>query len=164
MYSLFLQNTGKRERSPTTKNCAPQTTAICGSVERQPPRGQWMASARRSLLCDQGIRSARRKSANAVPLPKILQPKQPLFAEVANVSHPESNGWPPLEEASFVIKAFAVPGNSSFSLCWMFMCHSAIVREVGKPFYNEIHCPAYHETAQTGLRNYKKKQYPFARR
>ncbi|GFY40735.1 hypothetical protein TNIN_292841 [Trichonephila inaurata madagascariensis] len=109
MYSLFLRKTGQRERSPTTKNCAPQTTAICGSGERQPPRVQWMTSARGSLLSDQGIPSAKRDSANAVPLPKIVHPKQPLFAEVANVSHPECNGWPPLGEASLVIKASPVP-------------------------------------------------------
>ncbi|GFY40734.1 hypothetical protein TNIN_292831 [Trichonephila inaurata madagascariensis] len=61
MYSRFVRKTGQRERSPTTKNCAPQTTAICGSGERQPPRVQWMASARGSLLSDQGIPSASRR-------------------------------------------------------------------------------------------------------
>ncbi|GFT85983.1 hypothetical protein TNCV_3256231 [Trichonephila clavipes] len=68
-----------------------------------------------------------------------------------------------LKTARFSSKKWNI-GNSSFSLCMMFMCHSAIVRELGKAFYNRIHCPAYHETAQTGLRNYKKKQYSFARR
>ncbi|GFS28144.1 hypothetical protein TNIN_95241 [Trichonephila inaurata madagascariensis] len=62
MYSLFLRKTGQRKRNPTTKNCAPQTTAICGSGERQPPRVQWMAYARGSLLCDQGIPSARNRT------------------------------------------------------------------------------------------------------
>ncbi|GFY49057.1 hypothetical protein TNIN_441021 [Trichonephila inaurata madagascariensis] len=144
--SLFLRKRGQRERSPDTENSAPQTTAIYGSGERQPPRVQWMASARGSLLCYQGIptvpetelykfakraleaippgipllrnplhaykgTSARgrkvfrgcvlffcekRDSANAVPIPKIAHPKQPLFTEVANVSHPECNGWPQL--------------------------------------------------------------------
>ncbi|GFX96537.1 hypothetical protein TNCV_1442111 [Trichonephila clavipes] len=32
--------TGQRGRSPTTKNCALQSTAICGSGERQPPEVQ----------------------------------------------------------------------------------------------------------------------------
>ncbi|GFV39342.1 hypothetical protein TNCV_1230441 [Trichonephila clavipes] len=59
MKALYPQTTGERERSPNTKNCAPQATAICGSGERQPPLVQWMASARRGLLCDQGIPNAR---------------------------------------------------------------------------------------------------------
>ncbi|GFR07431.1 DUF1758 domain-containing protein [Trichonephila clavata] len=50
---------GQRARSPTTKNCAPQATAVCGCGERQPSEVQWMVSARGSLLRDQGIPSAR---------------------------------------------------------------------------------------------------------
>ncbi|GFR07437.1 hypothetical protein TNCT_290651 [Trichonephila clavata] len=49
---------GQRARSPTTKNCAPQATAVCGCGERQPTEVQWMVSARGSLLRDQGIPSA----------------------------------------------------------------------------------------------------------
>ncbi|GFV39318.1 hypothetical protein TNCV_1230201 [Trichonephila clavipes] len=34
----------------------------------------------------------------------------PSNCYLPNVNHPECNGWPQLEEASFVIKAFPVPG------------------------------------------------------
>ncbi|GFT46928.1 hypothetical protein TNCV_1720421 [Trichonephila clavipes] len=51
--------TGQRVRSPTTKNCAPQATAVCGCGERQPTDVQWKVSARGSLLRVQGIPSAR---------------------------------------------------------------------------------------------------------
>ncbi|GFV39322.1 hypothetical protein TNCV_1230241 [Trichonephila clavipes] len=108
MQSLFPQKTGQCERSPTTKNCAPQASAICGSGERQPPRVQWMASARGSLPCDQGIPNASWRERS--PTTKIVHPKQPLFVEVANVNHPECNGWPLLGEAFHVIKAFPKPG------------------------------------------------------
>ncbi|GFS82201.1 hypothetical protein TNCV_2605241 [Trichonephila clavipes] len=53
---------GQRVRSPTTKNCAPQATAVCGCGERQPTDVQWKVSARGSLLCDQGIPSASKNS------------------------------------------------------------------------------------------------------
>ncbi|GFY37089.1 hypothetical protein TNIN_151821 [Trichonephila inaurata madagascariensis] len=49
---------GQRGRSPSTKNCAPQATAVCGCGERQPTDVQWKVSARGSLLLDQGIPSA----------------------------------------------------------------------------------------------------------
>ncbi|GFT48169.1 hypothetical protein NPIL_405131, partial [Nephila pilipes] len=45
---------GPRTRSPATKNCAPQATAVCGCGERQPTEVQWKASAREILLLDQG--------------------------------------------------------------------------------------------------------------
>ncbi|GFU38015.1 uncharacterized protein NPIL_365171 [Nephila pilipes] len=55
----------------------------------------------------------------AVPLPKIVHPKQPLFADVANVNQPKCNGWPLLGGASFVIKASPVPGKSgSIAQLW----------------------------------------------
>ncbi|GFS40966.1 hypothetical protein TNIN_327301 [Trichonephila inaurata madagascariensis] len=152
MYSLFLRKTGQRERSPTTKNYASQTTTICGSGEHQPPRVQWMASARGSLLCDQGIPSARaveailpgiprlknqlhaykgtsaggKKSLSRVdvfsistkdgtqrersPTTKNYAPQTTAICGRANISHQECNGWPPLGEGSFVIKAFPVTG------------------------------------------------------
>ncbi|GFS42396.1 hypothetical protein NPIL_341811, partial [Nephila pilipes] len=40
----------------------------------------------------------------SVLLPKIVHPKQPLFADVANVSQPKRNGWPLLGRSSFLIK------------------------------------------------------------
>ncbi|GFU15634.1 hypothetical protein NPIL_666501 [Nephila pilipes] len=45
---------GRAYRSPATKNCAPQATAVCGCGERQPTEVQWKASAREILLLDQG--------------------------------------------------------------------------------------------------------------
>ncbi|GFT46868.1 hypothetical protein TNCV_3989371 [Trichonephila clavipes] len=57
MFSVSLK-VGQRVRSPTTKNCAPQATAVCGCGERQPTDVQWKVSARGSLPCDQGNPSA----------------------------------------------------------------------------------------------------------
>ncbi|GFY48601.1 hypothetical protein TNIN_179741 [Trichonephila inaurata madagascariensis] len=57
--SAICITVGQRGRSPTTKNCAPQATAVCGCGERQPTVVQWKVSVRGSLLHDQGIPSAR---------------------------------------------------------------------------------------------------------
>ncbi|GFX96535.1 hypothetical protein TNCV_1442091 [Trichonephila clavipes] len=40
LHNLCKRLTGQRGRSPTTKNCALQSTAVCGSGERQPPEVQ----------------------------------------------------------------------------------------------------------------------------
>ncbi|GFQ81767.1 hypothetical protein TNCT_651241 [Trichonephila clavata] len=51
---LLIKMQRRRERSPATKNCAPQATAVCGCGERQPTQVQWQASAREILLRDRG--------------------------------------------------------------------------------------------------------------
>ncbi|GFS95488.1 hypothetical protein NPIL_536331 [Nephila pilipes] len=54
MHSKDEKEWGRAYRSPATKNCAPQATAVCGCGERQPTEVQWKASAREILLLDQG--------------------------------------------------------------------------------------------------------------
>ncbi|GBM96514.1 hypothetical protein AVEN_68014-1 [Araneus ventricosus] len=44
-------------------------------------------------------------------LPKIVHPKQPRFADVANVNPPKCNEGPLLGGASFMIEASPVPGD-----------------------------------------------------
>ncbi|GFV39344.1 hypothetical protein TNCV_1230461 [Trichonephila clavipes] len=84
-YLKSRQRTGQCGRSPTTKNCALQATAVCGSGERQPPQEQWVTSARGSLLCDEGIPSARKEGVQAVdailPLNSTLE-KSVEFIEI----------------------------------------------------------------------------------
>ncbi|GFT47607.1 hypothetical protein NPIL_94371, partial [Nephila pilipes] len=43
------------------------------------------------------------------PTTKNYAPQHPLNAGVANVNHPECNGWSQLGKASFMIKDFPVP-------------------------------------------------------
>ncbi|GFV77164.1 hypothetical protein TNCV_7161, partial [Trichonephila clavipes] len=57
-FSIIEKDGTAQTQSHYQKLCTPATT-ICGSVERQPPRVQWMASARESLLNDQGNPSAK---------------------------------------------------------------------------------------------------------
>ncbi|GFU38008.1 hypothetical protein NPIL_365131 [Nephila pilipes] len=57
-----------RTAVPTTKNYAPQPTAVCGSGECQPPDVQWTASNRESPLLDQGISDAKESFQSMIGL------------------------------------------------------------------------------------------------
>lgn len=52
---------------------------------------------------------ARGTARTQSPLPKIMRPNQPRFAEVADVSNPRCNGKPPSERAPFMIRASQAP-------------------------------------------------------